>query len=188
MAWGKMHPRSHAPRGNAPHGRSAARRREPRNPGRRAAGRLVPTRSVGTSWLILCLALAGCGGTQHPATLAVSGRVTLGGGEWPVAGRMYFNSLEPAAGFPRHPGMAEFAADGRFTASTWGHGDGLMPGRYKVGVECWKVPPTMGGPPAVSYVADSHLAAARSPIELTVEAGKPLSGLEWDIPRNPKTR
>ena len=94
--------------------------------------------------------------------------------------------LEPAAGFPRHPGMAEFDTDGHFAASTWSRGDGLMPGRYKVGVECWKVPPTMGGPPELSYVADSHQAAARSPIELIVEQGKPATGVEWSVPKNPK--
>ena len=136
----------------------------------------------------LILALTGCGGPSHPATVSVRGRVTLDGGEWPAAGRLYFNTLEPAAGFPRRPGRAEFAANGRFTAWTWDPGDGLMPGRYKVGVECWKVPPTMGGPKEVSYVADSHVAAARSPIEFTVEAGKPLADLEWNIPGNPKVR
>jgi hypothetical protein len=135
----------------------------------------------------LALFIGGCG-SSHPTTVRVSGRITFEGRAWPVGGRLYFNSVEPAAGFPRHSGMAEFGTDGRFVATSWNKGDGLVPGKYKVGVECWKVPPTMGGPPEVSYVADSHLAAARSPIELTVEAGKPLSGLEWNIPKNPRAQ
>jgi hypothetical protein len=136
----------------------------------------------------LAILVAGCGGNPHPKTVAVSGQVKLDGGPWPVAGRLYFTALEPAAGFPRHGGMADFATDGRFVAWTWSAGDGLIPGKYKVGVECWKVPPSMRGPPAVSYVADSHLAAARSPIEIVVEEGKPVHGVQWDVPRNPKAK
>jgi hypothetical protein len=108
----------------------------------------------------------------------------LEGGQWPTGGKLYFNPVKPAAGFPGHSGTADFTTDGRFAVGTWERTDGLMPGKYKVGVECWKVPPTMAGP-GVSYAADLYLAAACCPIELTVEAGKPLTGLNWDIPRNP---
>ena len=135
----------------------------------------------------LAVASAGCG-NSHPRTVTVRGRVTLDGGLWPTAGRLYFSPLEPAAGYTRHSGMAEFDTNGQFAAWTWSKGDGLMPGKYKVGVECWKVAPTMGGPREVSYVADSHLAAAKSPIEIVVEEGKPLPDVAWDIPGNPKAR
>jgi hypothetical protein len=134
------------------------------------------------SALCAALALAGCG-PSRPTTVPVSGRVTLAGGTWPAAGVLYFNPVEPAAGFPRHSGMATFTRDGHFAATTWQPHDGLMPGRYKVGVECWQVTPTMGGPPEVSYVADSHTVAAQSPIELVVAPGKPQRALLWDIPQ-----
>ena len=134
----------------------------------------------------LCLAVsAGCG-RSGPETVPVVGKVTLDGGAWPTAGRLYFNPLETAEGLPRRPGTADFDTDGRFTVSSWEQGDGLVPGKYKVGVECWKVQPTMGGPPAVSYVAEPYQAAATSDKVVVIEPGSPEVELNWDVPRNPK--
>ena len=105
-------------------------------------------------WLFINLLLGlltGCG-PSHPTTVAVRGKVTYGGGSWPKAGLLYFTIVTAAKDFPGRTGTARFETDGAFEAMTWKPGDGLMPGRYRVGVECWKVPPTMGGPKPVSYV------------------------------------
>ena len=141
-----------------------------------------------SSLVVAALFLAvstGCG-RDGPETVPVAGKVTLDGGAWPTAGRLYFNPLEPAAGLPRRSGTADFDTDGRFRVSSWEKGDGLVPGKYKVGVACWKVPPSMEGPPAVSYVAQPYQAAATSDKVIVIEPGSPEVELNWDVPRNPK--
>jgi len=129
------------------------------------------------------LAATGCRG-HYPETVPVYGQITLGGGPWPKPGRLYFNPLEPAEGTPRRSAVADFDTAGRFRAVSWNRIDGLVPGKYKVGVECWKVAPAMEGPPPVSYVATPYQAAATSRLELTVEPGSSGVEVHWDIPRD----
>jgi hypothetical protein len=86
------------------------------------------------------LFLCGCGGSSD--AVSVTGRVTLDGGEWPATGMLYFAPIEPAEGFPRRPGTAEFDRDGRFRAQTPPDLDGLIPGRYRVTANCWLEPPS----------------------------------------------
>ena len=136
----------------------------------------------------LCLAgSAGCG-RSGPETVPVTGKVTLDGGAWPTAGMLYFNPLETAEGLPRRSGRADFDTDGWYTVSSWEPGDGLVPGKYKVGVECWKVRPTMDGPPSVSYVAEPYQASATSELVIVIEPGSSAVEQNWDIPGNPKAR
>ena len=135
-------------------------------------------------WALVGLMLAlltGCG-PGHPTTVAVRGKVTYGGGPWPQSGVLYFTIVAAAKGFPGRTGTARFGTDGVFTAMSWQPGDGLMPGRYHVGVECWKVPPTMGGPKPVSYVPAKFQSAATSGIELNIEPGDGAKELEFDVP------
>lgn len=124
----------------------------------------------------------GCG-PNRPQAVPVSGQITLSGGSWPTPGKLTFFPLEPADGFPRALGVAEFAADGRFIAQSHRPGDGLMPGRYQVAVECWEVPPTDIKPAGKnSYVADKFRDPKTSGVELDV----PLEGLPnavLDVPR-----
>jgi hypothetical protein len=109
----------------------------------------------------------------------VEGRVSYGGQPMPAGGRLLF--LPMAAGDdrgstrPNRPASATFAADGRFQATSWEPGDGLVPGRYAVVVECWQTPPTMGGPPAVSHVPEAYQSPATTPLKLEVPGGgKPV--------------
>jgi len=85
----------------------------------------------------------------------VQGKVTFDGGPPPAEGGIFFAPVEVAAGLPRRPGMARFGMDGQFTVTSFSGGDGLVPGTYRVNVECWKVPPTMETP-GESYVADDY--------------------------------
>jgi hypothetical protein len=97
--------------------------------------------------------------------------------------------LEPAAGLPRRPATASFSADGQFGAPTsWQEGDGVVPGKYKVYVMCWKVPPTSTGPPPVSYVAPKYQSAATSDrtVEITSESAD--EEFVWDFPSNPEAQ
>ena len=131
--------------------------------------------------LLATLAFAGCGGNSHPDTISVHGRLTYGGGDWPQPGFIYFTALEPAEGFPRHAGTAKFDTDGRFRVGTWEEGDGLMPGRYRVSVECWKVRPSIDGPSSVSYVPIELQVASRSKWEIKVAVDGEAIEIERDI-------
>lgn len=107
--------------------------------------------------LVLLAGLVGCG-QEGPERVLVSGRVTYGGGDWPKAGVIYFTPLENAPGMTLHPGLGYFDTDGDFEAQTFGPGDGLVPGKYRVRVECWEVEPSPDpkhGPPK-SYVPDKY--------------------------------
>ena len=74
----------------------------------------------------LTLALSGCG-PGRPATIPVSGSVTLDG--QPVAAATVL--FQPVSGVP---GRAITAADGSFTLTTFTDGDGAIVGRHQVAV------------------------------------------------------
>lgn len=117
---------------------------------------------------ILLLLLSGCGDQME--IVPVEGRVTLEGEGWGRAGLIYFAPLEPAPGFPRMPGMGDVNQDGTYFATTQPDRIGLVPGKYRISVEIWEVPPTMGGPPSKSYVPNQYRSAATSGLELDIPA------------------
>ncbi|MBA4187850.1 MAG: hypothetical protein C0467_07515 [Planctomycetaceae bacterium] len=100
--------------------------------------------------------------------MPVSGRVSLDGGKVPGPGFIYFNTDSGTGGSSR-PGTAEFDADGNYTAKTYIPGDGLLPGKYVIRVDCWKTAPNMDGKPVVSFIPDRYQNAAKSDLTLTVE-------------------
>ncbi|MCA9271017.1 MAG: hypothetical protein KDA41_21195 [Planctomycetales bacterium] len=129
---------------------------------------------------VLC---CGCGG-RGIELVDVRGRITLGGADMPAAGTLYFTAVDPADGNSRRPATAQFATDGTFRATSFDSGDGLIPGRYRVAVHCWEVAPSMGGPPAKSYIPDRYTAVATSKLELDVPAGQ--GSMRWDIDLEPQ--
>ncbi len=131
--------------------------------------------------LLAISCLSGCA-PKHPATAPVRGVVAYGGGPWPKAGALFFTVVEPGSQLPRRPGIARFDTDGNFAVTTWRDADGLMPGKYRVGVECWKIPPVMGGPPPVSYVPASYQNPATSGIELVIAPDDAAKSLQLNIP------
>ena len=61
-----------------------------------------------------------------------------------------------------------FGTDGQFKAKTFEPGDGLMPGKYSISIECWDVPPnTTGNRPRA---ASSSVWRARRPAIFTIAA------------------
>jgi len=104
----------------------------------------------------------------------------------PASGRILFvpRAVEGGASpsRPLRPGLATFAADGAFRATSWTPGDGLVPGTYAVVVECWKVPPTMDGPPAESHLAAAVGSAATTPLEVVVTAAGGAVSATFDVP------
>ncbi len=115
--------------------------------------------------LLVWAAVPGCEPAGSRGLVPVAGRITLDGGSWPKPGTLTFVPAEEqppggAAGVPSptRAGFAEFDVEGRFVAQTRRPGDGLMPGRYRVGVSCWLQPPDLaaagGGPVAPEAVRD----------------------------------
>ena len=136
--------------------------------------------------LWFCLLHSGCSESKLPQTVPVSGRATLDGGEWPRNGNLYFSAAQPAAGFPRKPAMATFGTDGEFTVTSWSSGDGLVPGKYRVSITCWEIPPTPDGPPAKSYIPERYTSGLSSNLELIV---KPDAGhIQFDVDIPPRAK
>jgi len=133
---------------------------------------------------VLLVAICGCG-PDRPETVSVEGRVLFEGQPPPKPGMIYFAPLEPAEGFPRRPGRAEFDAQGHFRATTFDGADGLIPGRYRVGVDCWETLPQAEGPPAVSLVPAPYREPGSSPLELVVEPGSGALTVEFDLVADP---
>lgn len=120
------------------------------------------------AWVVLAAVLAGC--ADGPRCVPVSGRVTLDGGPVPGPGFVYFNTAATGEGGASRPGTAEFDAEGNYRATTFAAGDGLLPGRYVIRVDCWQTPPNMEGKPVVSFLPTRYQDAARSGLELVVPA------------------
>jgi len=114
------------------------------------------------------LALLGGCGPDVPKCIPVSGKVTFEGGKPPGPGFIYFNTDSQGGGSTR-PGTAEFDADGNYTAKSFIPGDGLLPGKYVLRVDCWKTPPNMDGKPVESFISNKYQDAAKSGLTLTVE-------------------
>jgi len=145
-----------------------------------------PCRLAPAAWSLLLAAgglclMAGCG-SDRPEMVSVRGKVTLAGGAWPKPGTLSFDPVEPAPGFPRRPGAGDFDTDGAFSART-GRYEGLIPGRYRIAVICWKREPSHEAD-GESYVPPRFANPSHSELELEVppDADGPV---EWnyDFPR-----
>ena len=147
-------------------------------------------RSSGAAWGVrllaasaaLTLAAGGCGGGR-PQPVPVSGKVTVAGKAPPAGGAVWFTPEEAASGFPMRPGIGDFAADGAYQAKTFAPGDGLLPGRYKLRIDCWKTPPNMEGKPKQSYLPAKYLNPQQSGLELNVQPGADPITFDIDIPK-----
>ena len=87
--------------------------------------------------IAVALWLPGCGG-RGVEQVQVTGRVTLDGQAMPGPGTLFFNPVEASGSAPLRPGSAEFGPDGKYTAGAFEKGDGLLPGTYRVAVQCWE--------------------------------------------------
>lgn len=69
-----------------------------------------------------------------------------------------------------------FDTSGRYEATSFEDGDGLVPGEYQVRVECWKTAPTM------DKAGESYIPADYSPPNLTVSADANAISHDFDVP------
>lgn len=127
----------------------------------------------------LLVLVVGCG-PDRPATVPVSGVVTIDGQPPPGEGTIYFAAAEAADGYPLRPATAQFDASGYYETTTFEAGDGLIPGRYKIVVHCWQTPPNMDGRPVVSYIDDRYGSAGTSGLE-DLEVAADAGRLEYDL-------
>ena len=141
----------------------------------------MPRESSGSPSGCCCSAAPGCG-PSRPETVRVSGVVTIDGKAPAGPGLLYFHPIEAAKGFPTRPGNGAFDTTGRYTVKSFVEGDGLMPGRYQVSVECWESPPDMAGPPAKSRIAARYQSARSSGVEeVLIEPGSSPREINFDL-------
>jgi hypothetical protein len=126
---------------------------------------MMPRRSLVISALLL--ASVGCS-SGLPQTIKVSGHVTFDGQPPPGPGTVYFLPTEAGEGFPSRPATGDFDKSGSFKAQTFDPGDGLMPGKYIMHIECWEVPPNMEGKPFKSFVPKKYQSALTSGFKLDI--------------------
>lgn len=147
---------------------------------RRSWRSMVQALLLAASCLVL---LAGCG-PKGLETVPVRGAITFGGGEWPKPGVANFTPVEAAPGFPLRPAGGAFDVDGRLTVTSFSRGDGLVPGKYRVGIECWEVPPSMDRSQIPkSFLPAKYQSPVTSGLEVVVEPGARVVEVRFDIPK-----
>jgi hypothetical protein len=88
---------------------------------------------------------AGCGGSDRPKTIPITGRVTIDGQPPGEIGRIYFTPTQAAPGYSKRPASGGFTEDGNYRVMSWEPDDGLVPGHYTVsllsgGANATKIP------------------------------------------------
>jgi hypothetical protein len=128
----------------------------------------------------LCLFFCGCE-SEPPETIRVRGTVTFQGGPAPAPGWIQFQPIEAAPGYSMRPGSGQFDTNGKFEATSRAKNDGLVPGRYRVQIECWRTEPDeLTGSPGVSYVPEDFV-----PDELDVKPDASSITVDYDVPTGP---
>jgi hypothetical protein len=131
--------------------------------------------------VVTTLIAAGCGGDGRPEMIPVTGKVTFNGAKPPGPGTLWFTIDEAAPGFPSRPATGDFDAEGNYSAKTFEPGDGLIPGKYKIRIDCWEVPPTMGGPPAKSFVPAKYQSPQTSELTVEIAPGEDAKEVNFDV-------
>jgi len=130
--------------------------------------------------LAFCLVLAGCD-SDPLQKVQVRGTVTFDGGPCPGAGRVTFSPIEVAAGLPVRPATGSFNADGVYAAMSFRPDDGLVPGKYLVGVACFDPSKLSGSPSDAEYHNASYVSEDFKPKVLVVEAGSGVMEFNLDV-------
>jgi len=124
------------------------------------------------------LLAAGCG-ESGPTMIPVYGEITFDGEACPAAGVVIFSPIETPEGVPKRPAIGKFGKDGKFETRSYKPGDGLLPGRYRVRIECLSgsPPARLGGIEEVSYIAAGYQSE-----DLTVSADSGAVEVNYDLP------
>jgi hypothetical protein len=114
-------------------------------------------------------------------TVPVSGRITFSGADCPAEGTIVFSPVAVEKGLPRRPGTAQFRQDGVFTVTSFRQGDGLIPGRYRPIISCWKGEPRNDDPSSferLNYVPTNFKAD-----EIIVSRSDTTVEVKVDVPK-----
>ncbi len=123
---------------------------------------------------LVSTSVAGCGG-RGPVTKKVQGTITFSGGPPPATGKITLAPVEVTEPFPRRPARGEFDEKGNFTLTTFDAGDGIIPGRYSVNIQCWREKPTLETRLSANYVPPTFehevtiAADADEPVEIAID-------------------
>jgi hypothetical protein len=131
--------------------------------------------------VVIAVSITGCG-KRGPELVPVNGTITLEGGSWPHPGCIYFTISNPAPGMPGRPAVGKFTANGFLVVTTFKEGDGLIPGDYKIGVECWETPPRMAtGAPGKSCVPQRCQSPTTSGLAVSVKPGEKMIHVKLNV-------
>ena len=138
--------------------------------------------------LLLVVAAWGC--NKDPLQkVEVHGTVTFDGQACPGPGRLTFSPIEVAEGLPHRMGFGKFETDGKYAATSFRPGDGLVPGRYSVGVACFDASMLSSAPGDQEYRRASYVNEDFQAPELVVEPGSGPVEYNLDVPlRKPSGR
>lgn len=115
--------------------------------------------------------MVGCGGSDRPATVPISGQITIDGKPPGENGRLHFQVIEPAPGYTKRPAGGAFAPDGSYRVMSWSPDDGLVPGRYSVSL--------MPGDPAKTAIPRKYQDGSTSGLEVDVPVDQ--GAIEYNI-------
>ncbi len=133
-------------------------------------------------FFLACLVPPGCGGDPLQK-VKVQGTVTFDGGPCPGPGRVTFSPQKVADGFPMRIGRGKFQVDGKYQATSFQPGDGLVPGTYRVGVACFDASKLSGAPSDDEFRDASYVASDYEGEELVIEPGSAPITLNLDVPK-----
>jgi hypothetical protein len=134
------------------------------------------SRGVQLAVFVLVCAL-GCG-KNSSLTKQVRGQVTFQGAAPPAEGQITFAPIEGAPTYPRRPASGDFDKTGTFTLTTFTKDDGIIPGKYRVNINCWREAPTLKTKLSANYVpADFKFEVtidenADEPVEVRIDVPK----------------
>ena len=138
---------------------------------------------VSSAVCLLLVVTVGCH-RAGPEMVTVQGEITLNGGSWPKPGIVYFTPESASSGMPIRPAIGVFDTRGALTVTSARKGDGLVPGKYRISLECWEVPPRVGSPTIPkSYVPARYTSAATSGLTVSAEPGQKVVELHIDVPK-----
>ncbi len=80
------------------------------------------------------LTLVGCGSSDRPKTIPITGQVTIDGQAPNEFGKLFFTPTAAADGYNKRPASGSFGLDGKYRVMSWAPDDGLVPGHYTVAI------------------------------------------------------
>lgn len=120
---------------------------------------------AGQLWIgvlaVAVVCLGGCGGSTHPKTVPLTGKVTLDGQPPGEGGKIFFSPTQPAPGYKKRPASATFNGEGDYRVMSWEPDDGLVPGHYTIKI-------VTGTGDQKSKIPDRYLENSTSGLELDV--------------------